>query len=164
MNRKIFVLVMTLGMILSAITIPRNIDIKASDNYGDPDLDHSYVLGKTQSLAEIVEEQDWGRYFGTKGEIDAAILIEEWMNDLCLDCVHKEKIDSRWNILNEKVQNRSASLYLGKLDISRNMTEFWLEINVYNSSTDELVESKNLSLTECFPYFQHGFFNGKTGC
>ena len=96
MNKKIFVLVMTLGMITTAISIPLTFNVAATDNYGDPEIDHMYVFNKTEILSEIVTNQlysKWGRFFGTGGEVKAADYLREWMENIGLDCVHNETIN-----------------------------------------------------------------------
>ncbi|KYK29627.1 hypothetical protein AYK20_05135 [Thermoplasmatales archaeon SG8-52-1] len=155
MKKKIFVLVTTLVMISTTITIPREINVTAADNYGDPDLDHEYINTTTKELTDIVKNpyfKNWGRYFGRPGEREAADYIEGWMKNLSLDCVHQEPIDSYWPF------EESEEVEV-KLNRARVMKIFYLNITVRNPITNALIEYKNLSYTECFPYFQHQLIN-----
>jgi hypothetical protein len=54
MREKIFVLIMMLLITSTSIIIPRDINVKATDNHGDLDLDHGYILNQTYNLSQIV--------------------------------------------------------------------------------------------------------------
>ncbi|KYK26859.1 hypothetical protein AYK20_08560 [Thermoplasmatales archaeon SG8-52-1] len=171
MKKKIFVLLITLVMTSTVITIPRDINVIATVNYGNPNLDDEYILSKTEYLSNIVNMSDiyrnWGRFFGTPGERYAAFIIEDWMEeDIGLDCVHLETIDSTWDSEYSKGK-RKDSLYVGELNKARNMSpEFYLNISVYENSLGlNLIDYKNLTIGECFPYYQHSFLQGRrTSC
>lgn len=147
-------------MTLVSVIVQQNIDVAAKD-YGDPNIDHGYIYNKTESLSKIISVPGcWNtsRYFGTKGEQEAADRIQEWMENISLDCVKKEKINAYWTKKNEKVLLPKDSLYLGSLCKSREMQDFYLNITVYNTTDNwSIVEYKNLSWTRCFPYFLRGY-------
>ena len=155
MKKKIFVILFTLVLTSTVLNIPKGINVIATSNYGDPDIDHEYILNRTYNLSQIVfypDCVDWGRYFGTKGEQEAAENIEYWMENLSLDCVKKEPINSTWKT-NEGVNT--------KLNEARAMKIFYLNITVRNAINGNLIEYKNLSNTQCFPYFQHQWREGE---
>ena len=159
MKKKIFVILFTLILTTTVLNIPKGINVIATSNDGDPDLDHKYIIDKTHDLANITfydDYHDWGRFFGTPGEREAARKIEIWMNDTGLDCVHNETINSYWDE-NDEHCNKIGSLYIGELNKSRKMSEnFFLNISVYDSVLGlNLLDYRNLTIGECSPYYQH---------
>jgi parallel beta-helix repeat protein len=80
------------------------------------------------------------------------------MNNLSLENVSLEIINSCWDENDEGV-NKMNSLYIGELDKSRVMKDYFLNISVYSGST--LVEYKNLSWGECYPYHVRTIFPWK---
>ncbi len=152
MEKKLFVLVVTLVTIFASVTVPQNIEVEASGDYGDPDLDHDYIYNKIVNLSRIITYEKFqpkGRWFGEPGENKSAQRIEGWMNDIGLDCVHNETIDACWNQADEGDGN---SLYIGPLNQLRQMQDdFYVNISVWEGNT--LVEYKNLSFGESFPFF-----------
>jgi len=160
MKQKIFVILIMLVMILTTITIPRDINVKATGNYGNPGLNNKYIIDTTHDLSNITFDdryKDWGRFFGKPGEQEAARKLEIWMEELGLDCVHKETINSIWDAEeDENCEKKRDSLYHGKLDKSRNMSEnFYLNISIRKAFGGDLIEFKNFTIGNCYPYFQH---------
>ena len=156
MKQKIFVLVVTLLMTLCSVIVPRNIEVVASGEYGDPDIDHGYIYNKTDSLSQIVFNPlywETSRFHGTDGEQQAARNIEDWMINIGLENVHNETINSCWTKEDENIEPE-YSLYLGQLDRARVMNDFFLNITIYNTDTWSIVDYKNLSWTQCFPYYR----------
>jgi parallel beta-helix repeat protein len=158
MNKKIYAVFLTLVLLLTTMTFPRNIEVTATEDYGDPGIDHGYVYGKTENLSKIVFNpiaSNTSRYFGTPGERYAADLIKDWMNEIGLDCVHKEWIDAYWSLDDENSLINESLYANGWLNKSRVMQTYWINITIRNKYYPwSIVDYKYLSGTECFPFFQ----------
>ncbi len=147
--------------ILASVIVPQNIEVEASEDYGDPDLNHYYIYNKTKFLSNIIniiEYQPKGRYFGEDGEKAAAYYIENWMNDIGLDCVHNETIDAIWWPTDEADtwhEGNAKSLYWGSLDMSRRVKKYYINISIYWKNNGTIKEYKNLSWGTCYPYVTH---------
>jgi len=156
MKKKIYIIAITLVITLGSIIVPRNIDVVASGDQGDPELSHWWIYNKIYNMTHILfDKYDYwkqSRYSGTKGEQEAAIRIRNWMNKIGLDNVKQEKIDENWKLKDEK---SLKSNYLGPLDQARVMKDFYINITIYNKTDNwSIKDYKNLSWTQCFPYFQ----------
>jgi len=97
MKQKIYVLIVALMALFATLTAPRNIHVIATEYYGDPEINYSWIYNKTALLSDIGKRYERGRYFGTDGELKAADDIKSWMENISLDCVHKEAID-KWSV------------------------------------------------------------------
>jgi len=157
MNKKIYTIFVTLVMIMTAIIIPRNTEVKATDGYGDPDINHGYVYTKTKNLSDIIlnEQYDKGRHFGTEGEQKAADDIKGWMNDIGLDYVHKETIDKCWYPGDSSTGWDNQ--YIGPLHFTKVIQEYYINISIHWKCNNTVKEYKNLSETTCFPYLAKNF-------
>jgi hypothetical protein len=162
LERKIFVLVCTLVMILAAITIPRNIKVEAvggGGGYDDPGLDHGWIYQKIVVLSKIVDTYSRGRDFGEPGEIYAANKIEEWMDDIGLTSTDQEQIDAKWRLRDS--WDPSGDTYCGELEIKRQFDneDYSLEVRVINRATQQVVDSKTFSFRNdnCFPLLKGPF-------
>jgi hypothetical protein len=152
-------------MTSTALNVPKDVNVEASGNYGDPGINYDYIYNRTKNLSHIVLEEPeyWNesRFFGSLGEQHAAEDIEQWMKDIDLYDVHLETIDSWWTWPDEGGLYKN-SMYLGPLNLSRVMKTYYINITIYNISNNwAVVGYKNLSRTECFPYFQNGLMDIK---
>ena len=158
MKEKLIVLVITLVTILVSIIVPQNIDVKATEDYGDPDIDYNYIYDIIKNLTNIInntEYQPKGRYFGELGEIKSAENIEFWMNEIGLECVHNETINATWTKEDEGSDN---AWYEGPLNQYRDIQDFYVNISVYWwIENNTLKEYKNLSFGEAFPAYTNNF-------
>lgn len=146
------------------IFIPGNIGTdegKGSGQGEEPDyswakLDYDYMYEITKNLSDIVFTYERGKEFGTKGERDAADLIEIWMNDIGLECVHQEPINAywseadSWDIINDP--------YIGNLSKVKNATRYYLNITVWDGDT--LIDSRIWNESwpnKCFPFLKRHY-------
>lgn len=147
-------------MTLSYTLVPLNIEVVTADSYGDPELNHQWIYTKIKHLTSMVKTWHKSRYFGTIGEQKAADDIKTWMNITGLVNVHLETINETWDGEYEK---STDSLYIGPLDQARVMKDFYLNITIYNKTDNWSIEDyKNLSIKQCFPYFQKSIKGEKT--
>jgi len=156
MKNKIIVTFVCTLLIATITIIPQNIEIEATSEYGNPDIDHGYIYNLTEELSNILFEEDeyWNqsRYFGTLGEQHAADKIAGWMNETGLENVHLETINATWCPQDEG-EPFTKGYYFGPLNQARVMQDYYLNITIYNENTWEIVDSKNLTGTTCFPYY-----------
>jgi parallel beta-helix repeat protein len=165
MKGKIIVLVMTLAMILTAITVPSDINVEANGeglSSNDPNLDHDYIYQKTKSLAELFKNPlyEWrSREFGEAGEQEGANDIKGWMEDLGLYNPHLEEIDEEWTM--DDTWDHRDDNYLGELQKKRQFgqDDYYLHITVRDRLL-RYVTSRSFYYDDCFPFLK-GWYLGK---
>jgi len=124
-----------------------------------PIVNYSYVWKKTAILSDIVTHRNCskGRAFGTKGEQEAAGLIQDWMNEtLGSENVKRDEIKEKWN---KWLPWRLWIRGFGKMNKVRKIDKHWINITVIDKKTQNVVEHWNLSFNDiehlCFPFLKH---------
>jgi len=130
-----------------------------------PIIDYDWVWHRTKDLSEIVNnsnipDHDKGRSFGSGGEQNASKMIEQWMKDIGLENVNREKINQSlklgelpWRIILHPVMWLGS---LGNLTEVRHVDVHWICFKINDTSTGEVKEI-NLTYKEngrssCFPF------------
>jgi len=134
---RIFLIFITLVMIFSAtqIFVPNNQNVKADAGGGGGQegigLNFSYMKEITEELSDIVYDAynvpagdlPKGRFFGSKGELDAKDYLLDEMDDLGLN-PYPDIIDEKYTSLYVKFEHRGKdlndSLMVNKCDITLN--------------------------------------------
>ncbi|MCD6542459.1 MAG: hypothetical protein J7K38_03945, partial [Thermoplasmata archaeon] len=169
MRRKLVVLFLTLLMTSTAIVGVFNhrngtvsIASAAERSSGGNGLNYrtiinySYVWKKTDILSKIVKNPNFskGRAFGTKGEQEAAKLIQQWMNGtLGSENVTRDQISKKltfWDgLTNEGF--RKIGFYWGFGWQDRRWTlvndTHWIWVRVINKSTGRIAEEDGKKLS-----------------
>jgi hypothetical protein len=166
-TKNISILIIIILFISSNCVCSQNlkIDNKQIDRplteYGGPQLDFDYIYTIIENLSNIIKKYPKGREFGTSGEEYAGELIFNWMNEIGLTDVHKEKIVGNWT-KKDSWDNTYNSIFdsdyyqdgwIEKLDLKKNFTRWYLTIKVYDEYGN-LFESKNFSQNMCFPFLK----------
>jgi hypothetical protein len=159
MKRKIFVLVITLVITTTSfVFVPVDLNVKASEDFGDPDLGYIWIYDRINDLTNITLMKDYwnrSRYFGSDGEQKASGDILNWMTNLSLENVTTELINERW----VRRKGIVESTYLGELERLRAMKEYYLQINVRYKNNLTLKETRyfadDYNGYMCTPYHMH---------
>lgn len=165
-GKTIFVILMLLTTTIILINPENETKIVSAtpsfETYGGAEINYNWIKVKLEDFGDVIDTDDRGREFGTNGEDKSNLLLSNWSNDIGLESVKIDPIDTRW--LRVDVCHLAQWVlwenFLGNLRSKREFDsdDYYLNISVYDENW-EVIDGRNLSYLECFNFMKAGVTN-----